>query len=253
MYAEERRQAIIDRARRSGRVEVASLATSFDVTPETIRRDLTELERQGVLRRVHGGAIPVERFRSEPAVAEKASRMAEQKHRIAGAALAYVPEGGTVLLDSGTTTQALAEILPGGGELTVVTNSAPLALTLATRPALNLLMIGGRVRGRTLANVDEWALRALDELRVDIAFVATNGISIDRGLTTHDQSEAAVKRAMVRSGRRVILLADHTKLGSEHLIRFASPGDLDVWVTDDAVEETAVKPFVEHGVEVVRA
>src|SRR5438874_12548811 len=103
MYAEERRQEIAVLVRQNGRGDVAELADRFEVTPETIRRDLTDLERLGVLRRVHGGAIPIERFRAEPAVAERATSMAREKARIATAALPFVPGHGTVLLHAGTT------------------------------------------------------------------------------------------------------------------------------------------------------
>jgi DeoR family fructose operon transcriptional repressor len=112
MYAEERRQEIALIVRGQGRGDVAELAARFGVTPETIRRDLSELEHRNVLRRVHGGAIPIERFRSEPAVAEKAATMATEKGRIARAALAFVPDHGTVLLDAGTSTLALARVFP---------------------------------------------------------------------------------------------------------------------------------------------
>ncbi|HEX2028983.1 MAG TPA: DeoR/GlpR family DNA-binding transcription regulator [Nitriliruptorales bacterium] len=244
---------IADEARQHGRVEVARLAETFDVTPETVRRDLTDLQRRGVLRRVHGGAIPVERLRSEPAVAERAQLMGEQKGRIARAALAHLPRDGSVLLDAGTTTGALADVLPADRPLTVVTNALPIALTLSTRPALTLLLVGGRVRARTLANVDDWALRALHELSVDVAFVATNGLTVERGLTTPDPAEAAVKRAMVRAGRQVIVLADHTKVGQDHFVRFAELRDVDVLVTDDGIDEADADAITAAGVEVVRA
>lgn len=253
MYAEERRQATADLARRDGRVEVTALADRFDVTTETVRRDLTDLERRGVLRRVHGGAIPIERFRSEPAVSEKAQRLAEEKARIATAALAYVPAGGTILLDAGTTTGALASVLPTDRRLTVVTNDLPIALTLSTRPNVELLVVGGRVRSTTLSNVDDWALQTLGTLSVDVAFVATNGVSVERGLSTPDLTEAAVKRAIVAAGRFVVLVADHTKVSDEHFVRFADLADIDVLVTDSGLSQDEASRFERTGLEVVLA
>lgn len=252
MSSEERRQAIGELVRREGRAQVTELAGRFAVTAETVRRDLIDLERRGVLRRVHGGAIPVERLRFEPAIAEKAGVMAAEKKRIATAALDHIPREGSVLIDAGTTTGALADLFPNDRELTVVTNSLPIAMSLSRKPRLNLLLVGGRVRGRTLANVDDWALRSLAELSVDVAFVATNGIS-ERGLSTPDVSEAAVKRAMVDAGRRVVLLADHAKVNEEHFARFARIDDLDVFVTDDGLPADQARPFEQAGVEVVRA
>lgn len=253
MYAEERRQAMVELARREGRVEGAALAARFDVTQETVRRDLTDLEHRGLVRRVHGGAIPVERLRAEPPVADKAQQMAGEKRRIAKAALAEVPENGTLLLDAGTTTGALAEIIPADRDLTVVTNDLTIGARLSTHRNVTLLMIGGRVRHETLANVDDWALRTLEELSVDVAFVASNGVSIARGLSTHDPAEAAVKRAMVAAGRRVVLLADHGKVAQEHFVRFARVSDVDVFVTDDGLSDEHAARFEEAGVEVVLA
>lgn len=119
MYAEERHQEIVRLARTNGRVDVTALADGFAVTAETIRRDLTSLERAGVLRRVHGGAIPVERLGFEPAVATRDSVLTAEKERIAKAALAEVPEEGAIILDAGTTTARLAQALPADRELTV--------------------------------------------------------------------------------------------------------------------------------------
>lgn len=254
MYAEERRTAIAQLARRDGRVEVAGLAAAFDVTPETVRRDLTDLEQRGVLRRVHGGAIPVERLSVEPAVAERAVLHTAEKARIATAALDELPaSGGTIVLDAGTTTGAFAEVLPRDRELTVVTNSVPIALALADRRNLQLLLVGGRVRSRTLATVDDWAVRTLDELSVDVAFVAANGIDPVRGLTTPDPAEAAIKRALLRAGRRVVLLADHTKVGDDHFVRFGALDDVDVLITDAGLEAEDHTVLTDAGLPVVLA
>jgi DeoR family transcriptional regulator, fructose operon transcriptional repressor len=251
MYPEERQQAIVDRARVAGRVEVATLADDLDVTTETIRRDLKVLERHGLLRRVHGGAIPVERLGFEPALAARDAVLTAEKERIAKAALAELPAEGSILLDAGTTTARLAEALPLDRELVVLTNGLPIAMSLSARPNLTVLLVGGRVRGRTLAAVDSWALHALADSYVDVAFLGTNGVSVERGLTTPDTTEAAVKRAMVRSARRTVLLADHTKVGNDHLARFADLDDVDVIITDSGVEADDAERLRARGPRVV--
>jgi DeoR family transcriptional regulator, fructose operon transcriptional repressor len=253
VYAEERLQLIVNRARAQGRVDVAALAAELEVTPETVRRDLTSLERQGLLRRVHGGAIPVERLGFEPAVGQRAERFQEEKERIAKAALAELPPEGAILLDSGTTTARIAEVLPLDRELTVVTNSLPIALTLSVRPNVQVLVTGGRVRSRTLAGVGDWATSALSSVRVDIAFLGANGVSVAHGLTTPDQSEAAAKRAMIRAARRAVVVADHSKLGTDYFARFGELTDVDTLITDSGADDELVADFEAHGLTVVRA
>ncbi len=253
MYAEERQQEILRRARIEGRVDVTGLAEEFAVTAETIRRDLTTLERAGVLRRVHGGAIPVERIGFEPALAARDAVLTDEKERIAKVALAEVPEEGAIILDAGTTTARLAQALPGDRELTVVVNSPAIAVILGPRVNINLLLIGGRVRGKTLATVDDWALRPLADLYVDIAFLGTNGLSTERGLTTPDPAEAAVKRAMIAASRRTVVLADHTKIGHDYLSRFGSLSEVDLLITDTGLNDELVSDVEAEGVRVVRA
>src|SRR3990172_6258933 len=149
MYAEERQRLIVERARADGRVEVAALAEELGGTAETVRRDLTALERHALLRRVHGGAIPIERLGFEPALAARDSVLTVEKERIARLSLAELPDEGTILLDAGTTTARLADALPADRELVVLTNALPIAMALSVRPNITALLIGGKVRGRT--------------------------------------------------------------------------------------------------------
>ena len=253
MYALERQQRILQEARDRGRVEVAHIAPQLGVTTETIRRDLTALERHGLLRRVHGGAIPLDRLGFEPGLATRDTRLTAEKERIAKAALGELPSEGAILLDAGTTTARLADALPDDRDFTIVTNSLPIAMKLSSRPNLTLLFLGGRVRGRTLAAVDVWAMQALEDSFVDIAFVGTNGFSVERGLTTPDPTEAAVKRAMIGAARRAVVLADHTKFGNDTLMRFGSLQDVDTLITDTGLNPELSREIESTGVRVVRA
>jgi DeoR family transcriptional regulator, fructose operon transcriptional repressor len=253
MYPEERQQVILGRARGKGRVDVAALADEFDVTTETVRRDLTVLERQGVLRRVHGGAIPVERLGFEPTLSVRETVMIDEKNRIAKAALAELGEAGSILLDAGSTTAKLAEELPTDRELTVVTHSVNIALTLVARANVTVLLVGGRLRGRTLASVDDWAQQAYRDTFVDVAFIATNGLSLGRGLTTPDPAEAMVKRAALSAGRRRVLLADHTKVGNDHFARFGDLADVDTFITDHGINSDDAAQIEAAGPKIVTA
>jgi DeoR family fructose operon transcriptional repressor len=253
MYAEERQQRILEQARQDGRVDVADLADALDVTPETVRRDLTVLERHGLVRRVHGGAIPVERLGFEPDVSTRSERLVAEKDRIAKAALHEVPAEGAIILDAGTTTARLAEHLPTDRELTVVTNSLQIGTLVSSRRNITSYLVGGRVRGRTMANTGEWALQALTGLYVDIAFLGTNGLDIERGLTTPDQAEAAVKRAFVRCSRRTVVLADHSKVGQVHFAQVAELSDIEMVITDSALDDETAADIEAAGPTVVRA
>ncbi|GAA4821461.1 DeoR/GlpR family DNA-binding transcription regulator [Streptomyces ziwulingensis] len=253
MYAPERQQEILRLARDGGRVDVVSLAEEFRVTAETIRRDLKALDRAGLVRRVHGGAIPAGRLDLEPDLAARESTAADEKDRIARAALAELPAEGTVILDAGSTVARLAAVLPPRTALTVVTHSLPTAARLADHPGIQLHLIGGRVRHRTRAAVDAWALRAYGEIRADVALVAANGFSAAHGLTTPDLAEAAVKRAAVAAARRVVLLADSSKYGQEHFARFGGLDDVDLLITDSGLSPEDAAALGRGGPEVVRA
>ena len=253
MYAEERQAAIVSLARAEGRVEVAELAERFDVTPETVRRDLTALERSGLLKRVHGGAIVVDLAGFEPALSVREAANTSEKLAIAQAALKLVPEEGAIALDAGSSTYRLAEVIPADRALTVVTNSLPIATMLSVRGSLEVQLVGGRVRGRTLATVDNSALEYLRTVYVDVAFLGMNGFSIERGLTTPDSAEAAVKSALIRCSRRAVLLADHTKFGVDHFAHVADLADIDTVVTDSLLSDQAVSDLEAAGPKVVRA
>ncbi|QQC89799.1 DeoR/GlpR family DNA-binding transcription regulator [Streptomyces alfalfae] len=252
MYAPERQQEILRLARDGGRVDVLSLAEEFQVTAETIRRDLKALDRAGLVRRVHGGAIPAGRLDFEPDLAEREGTAADQKDRIARAALAELPAEGSVILDAGSTVARLAAALPLESTLTVVTHGLPTAARLADHPGIQLHLIGGRVRQRTRAAVDAWALRAYGEIRADVVFLAANGFSAEAGLTTPDLAEAAVKRATVAAARRVVLLADSAKHGQQHFARFGDLTDVDLLITDTGLDPAEAAAIERGGTEVVR-
>jgi len=255
MYAEERQQAIAALVIANGRASVTELAQAYDVTTETVRRDLAALDKAGVVRRVHGGAVPVRALHLvEAGVGERESTRAEHKDAIAQTAAELIPPGGaTILLDAGTTTARIAAHLPADRELVVVTNSVPVAARIAAMPSVSLQLLGGRVRGITQAVVGEQALRVLDTLRVDMAFIGTNGISVRHGLSTPDNEEAAVKRAMVSSANYVVAVADSSKVGREDFVSFAPLTSVDTLITDAEIADTDRRELVEHGVEVVVA
>ena len=248
-YADQRKNHILDRLRSDGRVGAVDVAESLGVTHETIRKDLIALERHGLLRRVHGGAVPVQSLSFEPAVGTR-TEFAAEKTCIAQAALRHLPADGSVLIDAGSTTAKLVELFPGDRDLTVYTNTVPLALSLLTRPRLTVFTLGGRLRNTTFAEVGDWAARALAEINVDVAFLGTNGISMSRGLTTPDPAEAAIKRLMLGCATTRILLADHSKFGVVKGTKHADLDDIDLLISDTGLADRHVDELRSAGIDV---
>lgn len=241
MYATERQQLIEQLIMADGRVAVVDLADRFRVTTETVRRDLAHLERAGLVRRVHGGAVARSRASTtERPLAERSSLRSGAKQAIADAAVGLLGEvlDGALYLDAGTTTaavaQALARVPRPQVSVEVVTHSMTVAQTLAGVDGVGLTAIGGRVRGLTAAAVGAQTVEAIARLRPDIAIVGVNGISGRFGLSTPDPDEAAVKRAIVAAARRVVVVADADKFDAELLVSFAPLDAVDVLITDRA-------------------
>ena len=253
MYPEERQRWLLEVARQEGRVSVAQAVAEFSVASETIRRDLEALSGRGLVRRVHGGAIPsdFDQLGDAPLDARDTTAV-EQKEAIAAAALNWLPAPGSALiLDAGSTTYRLAAKLPPEAHFTIFTDSAPIAALAAARTACDVRLVGGRVRGTTQAtvgNVSEFA-----RLRVETAFMGTNGISATHGLSTPDVDEAATKAAMIAAARNVIVLADSRKIGAETTCRFAELNEIDTLVTDSGITQRQQELLQGQGVEVIRA
>jgi DeoR family fructose operon transcriptional repressor len=267
VFAEERQQLIVGLITASGRASVTDLAERFSITTETVRRDLAALEAAGSVRRVHGGAVSPDRFSTnEESILVRTDQRQPEKTRIAEAALALIPQDrtGSILIDAGSTTEALAELLAArtaattaisepAAELVVITHSLPVAAKLSGEPGIALHLLGGKVRGITQAAVGQSTVEAARRLRPDIAFIGTNGIHAAFGLSTPDPEEAAVKAAFVQSARRIVVLADASKLDTETLVQFASLKDLDTLITDTKPSQDLADALADAGVEVVVA
>ena len=258
MYSRQRQQLITQRVGTQGSASVADLAEHFDVSPETIRRDLAALEEAGKLERTHGGAV------APSGHAERSLAARTQEHRSAKTAIArlaaeYLPSsGGSIIIDAGSTTAHLvgrmpASTLTGRGALSVYTDSAPIAAELASANTSQLYLFGGMVRGITGALVGSTTVDAIRRTRVDVAFIGTNGVSEGLGLSTPDPDEAAVKSALVRSAQRVIVLADSSKMNREDFAGFADLDDVDVLITDAGIDPTFSAVLSARGIEVVIA
>jgi DeoR family transcriptional regulator, fructose operon transcriptional repressor len=249
----DRQQAIYMLALREGSVDVADLARRYGVTTETIRRDLSDMQRRHLLRRVHGGAVPIERMNHEPRIAARDVVNAEEKLRIATKAVAEVPEQGSVIIDSGSTGQRLADVFPVDRDVHVVTNSLTTALTLSRRGLQKLTVLGGSVRTNTLAMVDESGRADLQNMAIDVLFISCDGLSFEHGLTTPYREEHTIKRAMIEHSHRVVALVDQSKFHNVQMFSFATFDEIDVLITDTRADPEAVEFLTGHGIEVRRA
>lgn len=250
--SDTRQSRILEYARTSGRVEVGGLASEFGVATETIRRDLRVLADRKLVKRVHGGAIPLESAAFESGVDYRSRVDLAQKHRIAAAAAGLLHGAETIYLDEGFTPRLIAEKI-ADRELTVVTSSLLAAEVLADSAGITVLLLGGRMRGRTLATVDHWALRMLGELVIDLAYLGTNGISAEHGLTTPDPAVAAVKNQAVNRSKRRVLVAADSKFGMTSFCRFAEVADFETLVTGTELPPVEARRFEALGPSVIRA
>lgn len=210
LLAIDRIEEIRRRLEIAGSVSVADLAATLGVSRETVRRDLKQLAERGAVEIVHGGATRVRV--AEPALAARAAEQSEAKAQIARRATELVPSGSTVLIDSGSTTIALARELAKGPRLTVATNSLGVA-TLMSRGGHRVHMLGGEVDDNDESTMSHETIEALRRFRFDIAFVAAGGLSVEGGVTDYTPTGASFRAELVRASRRAILLADSSKFG----------------------------------------
>ena len=237
--------------RESGRIRVLDLAAELEVAQETVRRDLAELETQGLITRVHGGALPADRIEFEGDVGSRRARNPEEKARIARRAVEEIHDVETVFFDEGSTAAYVAKVLDPPHPLTVVTSSVPVVLSTHAHPMITVLLLGGTVRSRSIAASGELTSRMLGELVIDVAFLGTNGISVQHGMTCPDLNVAAVKRAAIAAARRVVLVTDSTKFGLNSFASFGTIKDLDTIVTGSSASRRTVELIRNQRVHVV--
>ncbi len=252
MEPDQRQRHILLRARTDGRVDVGGLASELEVAVETVRRDLRQLVDRGLLQRVHGGAFPVESAGFESNLKHRSTSLVPEKRRIAAAAVERLHGAETVYIDEGVTPQYVAEALPHDRPLTVVSSSLLVANALADATSITVVLLGGRLRGRTLATVDHWATRMLSELVIDLAYLGANGVSRDHGLTTPDPAVAAVKGAVVARSRRRVFVGVHRKFGVASFCRFADITDFEALVTDTGLSTREAHRYAVLGPQVIR-
>ena len=249
MLAAQRRQLILQAVRSGRGAGVVELAHRFDVSEMTVRRDLAQLADQGMLTRVHGGAVTT---RDEPPFAEIAVERLDEKERIGRAAAELVRDGQTIMVDIGTTTLQLARHLRDR-ELTVITSNLAVLEELLPCEGIELVSLGGVVRRNYRSLVGVLAEDALRQLSADVAFLGASGIRRDLAVMDTTMVEVPIKRGMIAASERVVLLADAEKFSMGGVVRICGAEELDVVVTDALDDEPSVQELNRVGVEVMHA
>ncbi|MBZ6474031.1 DeoR/GlpR family DNA-binding transcription regulator [Streptomyces griseocarneus] len=233
VFAAERRQLILEMVRANGAVSLRELARVVQTSEVTVRRDVRALEAEGLLDRRHGGAVLPGGFTRESGFPQKSHLATAEKTAIADLAASFVDEGEAVVVGAGTTTQELARRLARVPGLTVVTNSLLVAQALAHANRVEVVMTGGTLRGSNYALVGSGAEQSLQGLRVSRAFLSGSGLTAERGLSTSNMLSASVDRALVQAAAEVVVLADHTKLGTDTMFQTVPTDVITRLVTDE--------------------
>lgn len=251
MLSAERKHQILESIGRDGRVVAAELSQRFNVSEDTIRRDLRELASEGLVHRVHGGALP-----NAPVVQSYAARAGQahaEKAAIAQAAAALAENGQVIAIDGGTTPLQVAERLPRDLRATIVTHSLPVLSALAGREGLELIAIGGRIMGDTLVAVGPTAVDAYRAIHADLCILGVAGLDVIAGLTALNADEALVKHAMAQGARRVVAVAAADKLGTAGPFVVDPITRITDLVTDRAASEEILQLFRSAGLRVITA
>jgi DeoR family transcriptional regulator, aga operon transcriptional repressor len=255
---DRRAQLILQQLLRAEKISVASLAKRLKVSPTTIRRDLTELERRGLLRRSHGGAVPIQRLLYEPfrhtsSFHEQERQQGAEKRRIGLVAAELISDGDILAIGAGTTATQVARSVCLHKGITVLTNAVNVAMELSHRDDLKVIVTGGFLSGDWFALVGPAAIESVREIFVDKVFMGVDGIHVEHGLTTNYPDQATIHRAMMRQARQKIVVADHRKIGTVGTARICPLEDIDILITDKAASDEAIAPFISMGIDVHRA
>ena len=234
-FPQERRDYIEKKLRSEGKIRVSELASLFDVSSETIRKDLKHLEEMGIAKKGYGGAV-IANERLEPSFVEKTIKSREEKERIAKAAVDLVEDGSILLLDAGSTVYMVASMLGLKNDISVFTN-APKTAQILDDFKIKTYIVGGELRSNSNALVGGWAVRAISEIKADVAILGTSGFLGSDGPRVENFPEDEIKKAMIKSANRVIVVGDSSKASVSTMIKFCDWEDVDVFITDASLPD----------------
>ena len=251
MLTSQRKQYILEVLKRDGQIIAKNLSQELNLSEDTIRRDLRELAQEGLLQRVHGGALPV-----SPAIADFAGRediSQDEKVAIGKAAARLIKNGQVVILDGGTTAVQVARHLDKNLRATIVTHSARTALELINIPEIEIVLIGGRLFRHSIVSVGAAAINSISRIHADIYFMGVTGIHPTAGLSTGDFEEAYVKQALSKQAAETIVLASHEKLGAASPYVVTQLREISGLIVEQSVSEETLQPYRQLGLSIIRA
>ena len=247
-----RKEQILNLLTAQGYTSVSDLASRFNVTTETIRRDLNQLERENLVKRIHGGAIASEKRSPEVEYQNRGQFLREEKKNIAQYASGLINDGETVIILSGTTTLAMAEFLLQKKNLTVITNSILLCKELASTQDIELYILGGKVRNGNYSISGPIAMDNLAVFNPDKVVIGIGGISVEKGLTDHRMDETLLTRNCLKTAGTTIGIADHSKFGTITSYTIGPSHMLNYLITSEMTPENVCEPYIKEGIKVVR-
>lgn len=243
MLAQERHQIIIDLINKNRVVKVQDLMATFNVSIETVRRDLDYLESQGFLRKVYGGAVISKRLADEPSYSAREVANLEEKKQIGIKCVELVEDGETLIIDLGTTTLEVAKNLKQKKNLTIITNAINIALEIINVKDFRVFLAGGRLRYGDLSCSGFLTNDFLKQFNVDKAIIGVGGITLEDGISDYHVEEAGTRRLMIEQSNKVIAVADYSKFGVKAFTKVCDLSDVDVLVTDWNVDEHLIKKY----------
>jgi DeoR/GlpR family transcriptional regulator of sugar metabolism len=255
---QQRFNVILVSLQQTGTVSVEDLSAKLDVSVVTIRRDLDTLEQQGLLSRTHGGAVSLdplfyEPFKKDRSFLAQVERLADEKHRIGRAGAALIQSGETIAITPGTTTAEVIRGLPLNCNITVVTNTANIAMELSKRKDVSVFVTGGHLHGDWFSLVGPTAIRSLENMLIQTIYIGADGLDAEWGASCFSSDEAELNGTMVKQARRRIAVVDHTKLGVVANWRICETAAIHTLITDTGATDKMIAPFRKAGIEIIRA
>lgn len=246
----ERHDWLVTQARLKGHIDVNQSSDELGVTVETIRRDLNELEQKNLLRRVRGGAIPIEGLGYESNLDARRQQFLEEKRRIGEAAITRLGDAESIFWDEGYMFEMAAETWQPKHRVTVITNALRTAYILSQKPNVDMIFLGGKIRAQTIATADNWGPRQLENLVIDVALIGANGISLKHGCTTPSEAVSATKKAAITVSHNSILLALSNRWGFDSFVKFADLPDFNEAISDTDMDPDTFNKFANTGMKI---